>query len=397
MSSHHETHAAEVRAGRRARVCFPLLVALLLVAISSSAALALNSAKFKERGSSPEAVGDAPSAIAAADFNSDDAQDLAVVNGGTGTVSVLINNGFGNFHQPKSSPEAVAAGVHAIAAGDLDHDGDQDLAVAGGSSHTLWVMHNDGSGDFGAPVSGPLVGTAVDIAPVNVNPFQDSDVDLVVANAEGRVPVAWQDSGGVFGIQEDSPVVGGTLTSVAAVDMDDNGVPDVATADANTPDVSIVRNTSPFGNEWRQVNGSPVAAGSDGGYIAAADLDGDGDQDLAKAGSSTGLVTMLLNNGNMKYHEPKNSPEAAGAAATDIVAADLDGDSDQDLAVTDVDNNVAILLNKGEGNFTQRGSSPVAVGDAPAGIAAADMDGDTDLDLATANELSDDVTVLGNK
>ena len=57
------------------------------------------------------------------------------------------------------------------------------------------------------------------------------------------------------------------------------------------------------------------------------------------------------------------------------MAANLDGDTDQDLAITDGNNGrVTILKNAGKGNFSQPATSPEVVGASPSSIAAADLD-----------------------
>jgi hypothetical protein len=104
-------------------------------------------------------------------------------------------------------------------------------------------------------------------------------------------------------------------------------------------------------------------------------------------------VTILRNNGSGKFTQPASSPMAAGDAPYGIVTAELDGDGDQDLAITNYnDDNVMILRNNGK--FTV--SSLVAVGDGPTGVVAADLDGDDDQDLAVANSGSDNVTIFFN-
>src|SRR4051812_1464791 len=129
----------------------------------------------------------------------------------------------------------------------------------------------------------------------------------------------------------------------------------------------------------------------------AADLDGDGDQDLVFANAAGANAPILKNNGAGNFHEPSSSPEPAGGGASSVVAADLDGDGDQDLAVANAaSDNVTILRNNGAGNFHQPASSPVPAGDAPRSIVAANLDADGDRDLAVANHDSDNVTILEN-
>lgn len=83
---------------------------------------------------------------------------------------------------------------------------------------------------------------------------------------------------------------------------------------------------------------------------------------------------------------------------TDSASGDFDGDGDIDIAVcfqTAVSTNfgrVGVLLNNGDGTF----QSPVfySVGENPVAIRAADVNLDGDLDLITANQGTNDVSVL---
>jgi hypothetical protein len=76
-------------------------------------------------------VGEEPKDIAAGDFTGDGVSEIAVVNGGDGivdgTVSMLVNDGAGDFTPLPEIPVGPAA--RSVDAGDLDGDGDPDLAV----------------------------------------------------------------------------------------------------------------------------------------------------------------------------------------------------------------------------------------------------------------------------
>ena len=100
----------------------------------------------------------------------------------------------------------------------------------------------------------------------------------------------------------------------------------------------------------------------------------------------TDSVTILRNVGSGNFVQPASSPEAAGDGPRSLAAADLDGDADQDLAVSNSrSDGVTILKNGGAGNFNQPATSPRPAGDSPFSVAAADLDGDADRDLAVAN------------
>ena len=119
--------------------------------------------------------------------------------------------------------------------------------------------------------------------------------------------------------------------------------------------------------------------------------------DIAVANGISNNVTILKNNGTGNFVEPASSPETAGAQAIEIVVADLDDDTDPDLAVANEGSDtVAILKNNGTGNFGQPASSPEPAGDDPHSLTAGDLDGDSDVDLAVTNQNDDEVTILKN-
>ena len=78
----------------------------------------------------PTSVGNGPAAMTMGDFNNDGKLDLAVANYNDNTVTLLLGNGDGTFTQPSGSPYAVGEAPSAIAAADFNGDGKLDLAVA---------------------------------------------------------------------------------------------------------------------------------------------------------------------------------------------------------------------------------------------------------------------------
>ena len=86
---------------------------------------------------------------------------------------------------------------------------------------------------------------------------------------------------------------------------------------------------------------------------------------------------------------------AAGDYPWSVFSIDLDGDGDNDLATANQNSdNVSILLNNGDGTF--QSAVNYAAGDGPWSVFSIDIDGDGDNDLATANENSDNVSILFN-
>ena len=101
-------------------------------------------------------VGPNPTGIVVADFNRDGADDIAVINSGSFTVTVLLGDGSGmgfaatsyDSYSPHGLPHA-----NGLAVGDFNRDGYPDLAVAFSSVNFATVLLNQGNGTFKAPVA----------------------------------------------------------------------------------------------------------------------------------------------------------------------------------------------------------------------------------------------------
>lgn len=150
----------------------------------------------------------------------------------------------------------------------------------------------------------------------------------------------------------------------------------------------------------------PFAAGVEPQFVVQGDFNGDGKPDLAVVNycqnpsncviSSTGSVSILLNNGNGKFQAHVDYPVESSPVA--IAVGDFNGDGKLDLAVanfcgtvqnpTDCEyhnagGTVSILLGNGDGTFQPQ--VVYATNDYPNWIAVGDFNGDGKPDLVTSN------------
>ena len=140
--------------------------------------------------SSRIAVGlsDNPINITAGDLDGDGDSDIAVVLGGsTNLVSVHWNNN-GNFSSSTDFEFGLSPTVVKIA--DLDKDGKNDLICL---SDTIFVRYGDGGGNFTAPVKMPMVG-------VNYSPPAVTDFDIADIDDDGNLDIV-QSHLGIVGVQ----------------------------------------------------------------------------------------------------------------------------------------------------------------------------------------------------
>jgi hypothetical protein len=177
--------------------------------------------------------------------------------------------------------------------------------------------------------------------------------------------------------------------SVFCADLDGDGDLDLAVTNEGDDNVSVFKNNGD-GTFQPKLD---YSAGDVPASVFCADLDGDGDLDLAVARPSSNSVSILKNNGNGAFDSLVTY--GVGNAPYSVFCADLDGDGDLDLAVANAYTyNVSILKNNGDGTFQD--TVNYGVGDTPYSVFCADLDGDFDLDLATANEWGDNVSILKN-
>ncbi|MGH7332399.1 MAG: FG-GAP repeat domain-containing protein [Candidatus Rokuibacteriota bacterium] len=354
---------------------------------------------FSVAPDSPIAVGNGPQAVAVGDFTSDGNRDLAVVNAGSRTVTILLGNGQGQFSQAQGSPVGAGSNPQGTAVGDFTRDGNLDLAVVDAVSGTLTILLGDGFGQFGQAAGSPI---AVGFNPlaVAVGDFTgDGALDLAVANADAsNVSVLLNTTSSTttacFAPATGSPITVGTFPGAVAVgDFNHDGPLDLAVTNGLSFNVSILLGNGLGG--FSPAPGSPISVGRQPVAVAAGDFDADGNLDLAVVDAADANVTILLGNGQGSFTRATGSPFAVGLLPFSIAVGDLNNDGKLDLVTGNLNSdNVTVLLGNGQGQFSQATGSPIAVGVGPAGVQLGDFTNDGKLDLAVSNEFSNNLMIL---
>ena len=315
------------------------------------------------------------------DVNHDDLLDL-VVTTSTG-ISVLLGNGDGTFGTKTDTNFGTQP--RDVAAGDLNHDGNVDLAVAGFVGGVSVLLGN-GAGGFDALPIVPTAGGATGVAIADFN--SDGNADLIVANESSSVSVLLGNGSGTYAAAANKPV-GGAPVAVTTGDFNGDGGIDIAVADKANNNVAIMLNTGAgnFGMPTAYTTGVVTAPIQ----LAAADLNGDGFLDLVTANSSGNNVSVLLGDGAGGFGAP--TLFFTGNQPHDVTIGDVDGDGFLDIVTADV-TGAGITFMRGTGNGTFINAVPFPAGPGASATMLGDFDRDGALDVAVVNFASSNISVL---
>jgi len=136
----------------------------------------------------------------------------------------------------------------------------------------------------------------------------------------------------------------------------------------------------------------------DVGALVVADLDSDGDLDLAVTNDAVGNsnVTLFFQEPAGVFSTRQVLVQVPGSIPFDVATGELTGDSLVDVVVANFGsaNNLAIFPQISPGVFSDKPISLVVPEASPAAVSVADLDGDGDLDLVSANFGGDTVRIF---
>jgi hypothetical protein len=336
-------------------------------------------------------------------MNNDSAPDLIIPSFLSHDFSVLLGDGRARFSRALRPPFPQRYIFPADAdTGDLNGDGNLDVAVTDTANHLVWVFLGDGQGALSAgPVNPIPVGSFTPLSIVFRDFNEDGKLDVATANSEEfTVAILLGDGNGGLTPAPGSPFFTGDRlggADLAPGDYNGDGRLDVAVGNFET--VSVLLGDGNGG--LAPAAGSPFP--SPGGYlfasVVAGDFNGDGNLDVATGAGFGTAISVMPGDGNGALSLAPGSPmSVASGVGRSLASADFDGDGNLDLARTAADDDsVHVLLGDGAGRLTQAPGSPFATGgDYPQRVRVADFDCDRRPDLAIANIESDTVSVLVN-
>ena len=293
------------------------------------------------------------------DINGDGNGDILSANFDQGyTTNLVVSESF-SLLPIFSPPLPTIFNEHAqdkpsdVAIGDLDNDGDFDIAVASYLSNTIRWLENDGQ----------------------TNP---SFVEHILSTSEV------------------------TAHGIRIADINDDGNLDIISAaiGTNYGDISKTGRLALFTNNGEDQPSfdltvvSPSADSENTAFsdVDFGDMDGDGDMDLV-TGTINSSIGVTGRNDTIEWHENNNGSWILHPIADNVLSvrgvdvADMDGDGDLDiLSASYHDNKIAWYENDGLANPTFNDEDIDTRVVAAHDVEAADLDNDGDIDIIAASE-----------
>ncbi|MFH1679706.1 MAG: FG-GAP-like repeat-containing protein, partial [Candidatus Eisenbacteria bacterium] len=311
--------------------------------------------------------------------------DLDAVYGNVDQPNMVYLNTGGVLSASASWSSNTAGRTYGVALGDVDGDGDLDLAFvnsgdlgAPGESNELFLNRSD---PLSKTLSWSSLPARTSRAVAGGDADGDGDPDVVFGN-DGEASALYRNDEGVLGGE---PAWSSSETSrtygVALGDVDGDGLPDLACGSLDEPSALFLGDGDGFADStaWESETAAPTWS------VALGDVDGDGDLDLA-CGNLGESNTLFRNDGGVLSRAPAWLSSDTQSTRS-VALADVDGDGDLDLACGNggLGGEKNALYRNDGGSLTE---APVWLS-GPAnrtwGIAFGDVDGDGDPDLASAN------------
>ncbi len=174
---------------------------------------------------------------------------------------------------------------------------------------------------------------------------------------------------------------GNNAIATAIADFNGDGKPDVAVANNNSSNVSILLGNG--AGSFSAASGSPIAGGSQPRVVAAADVNSDGKADLVIADLGTTTMTLMLGNGDGTF--TAGTAPNAGGAQLGVAIGDLNADGKPDIVTANYSaNTIGVLIGAGSGTFAA--ATTLAAGGAPVNLQVADLNADGAPDITYVNQ-----------
>lgn len=330
--------------------------------------------------------------LVTADFNGDGRKDVVGTDYFNGKAPILqLNLGDGTFKTPGTRLPSAADGVGALAAGDVNNEGRQDLLLSNTSS--VLVFRGNGDGTFTPGASyGIFSGGQEDIVIVDVN--NDGMKDAAVVTRTGFQMMMGKGDG-TFTLPAAQSVPGIFPSGIDDATFNYDTNPDILLIDGAGQVVPMLGK-----GDGTFTRGNPGLAGFILGTGLAGDFNHDGiDDAVALPEFNLGIrnAVVFISDGKGGF-TGSGTYYDGGLAPVSGELADLNNDSHLDIIAADtLGGQEVVLLGNGDGTFVQGGKFAVSASTQTPVVGDFDLDGRVDIaGVGIQNDFTATLSVLRN-
>jgi Leucine-rich repeat (LRR) protein len=294
----------------------------------------------------------------AADFDSDGRPDVAYIVGTN--IVVRRNDPLGAFGTVLATIPSGTAGLNKLAVADFDGDGDMDIALA---ANSIRVFLNNGSATaFTLAVNTAFVANSI----AALDADMDGDIDLVITNPPSTLVYLNRGSApNLFSATADFTLATAGAQEIAFGDFNSDTYPDLAIGELGTNNLFVLMNQANGTGNFMPA--TAYNTGSSNSIPVVGRFDGDNILDIAVVKPNNADSKIMLYRGDgaglfelvssSAFMESTNVPFNALMLPQ---AADIDGDGDLDLAIPLLNGNRTAILYNHQPELKVQATSPVA-------------------------------------
>jgi hypothetical protein len=318
----------------------------------------------------------APSAVVTADLDGSSGIDIATASNETGTLSILLSDGFGGYAPPVEYGVSAPSNIRFdLCVADFDNDDDLDLAVLG--LLLISIHENDGTGTFTPAGTIETVYVAdQDICVGDLN--GDQQVDLLYSQRNFGGNLWLLTNTGSLTFADPVEVYSSRCWQPSCAHIDEDPHLDVVFHRWSlTECVVLSGNGDGTFQEPQFFTVEPADYPLTGMTLGDADSDGDVDIFVSEHTSSPGLH-LLLNDGFGEFSASSQIHSYASYYVRELAVAQFDGEGCLDVANVSVEPWSEITLNDCAGTFTPEYLDPFP-GAQDLCVSDLNLDGATDM------------------
>ncbi len=327
---------------------------------------------------------DWPHDIHTGDIDQDGDQDIAIAYRAGGKISWWEN--LGNFQFSEHEIDTGLSSPKGVHISDVDQDGFIDVLFGGGggtAGNVSWYQ-NDGTNNFTRIVLDDQITSPNQVYAVDLD--QDNDVDIVATGISDNHLVWYENDGNQFFTKHVLANYFGQGTSFFVSDLNQDGALDIASHTGFFNNRIILLENDGAENFSELTLDSLPFNDAD---ISGTDVDLDGDIDLVAAiGFPSNQIALYENTGNSQFFKYLIADTIASPDA--IFSTDIDLDSDEDLILSGI-NEIHIFLNDGNQNFSSQLVSDTS--NQLEEVLAADMNNDGQPEILSASKADDKIAL----